>query len=184
MKNINLIEELVTDRCKFRLTENTDIDDVYEILSNPKVICNLNMDIHEKIDDTKVLLENYNEEFKNGTKLPLAIINKKSNEFIGVFLIKLDLYNKDSFEATVYLKEKFWGLGIYSEILPTMIRFAFEVVDTENFRGYVMDKNISSSKGFEKNGFILEKVFEVPKIEGKIRSYLMTRNMYEKQEIK
>ncbi|MCI8965026.1 MAG: GNAT family N-acetyltransferase [Clostridia bacterium] len=184
MKNINLIEKVVTYRCKFRLTDNNDIDDVYEILSSPNVICNLNMDIHKKREDTKKLLENYNTEFKKGTKLPLAIIDKKENEFIGVFLIKLDLYNEDSFEATVYLKEKFWGLGIYSEILPAMIRFAFEVVDTENFRGYVMDKNISSSKGFERNGFMLEKVFEVPKIEGKIRSYLMTRNMYKKQEIK
>ena len=62
-----------------------------------------------------------------------------------------------------------------------MIRFAFEVVQTENFRGYVMEKNIVSAKGLEKSGFILEKIFEVPNIEGDIRSYLITRNMYENQ---
>ena len=181
MKNINLIKEVTTNRCKFRLVEETDIDDIYEILSNPSVITNLNMNIHKTKEDTKNLLKDYKTEFEKGTKLPLVILEKDTNAFIGVFLIKLDLYNDNAYEITVYLKEKFWGKGIYTEILPSMIRFAFEVVQTENFRGYVMEKNIVSAKGLEKSGFILEKIFEVPNIEGDIRSYLITRNMYENQ---
>lgn len=184
MKNINLVKEVTTNRCKFRLVEEMDIDDIYEILSNPNVITNLNMNIHNTKEDTMVLLENYKTEFKSGNKLPLVIIDKSSNEFIGVFLIKLDLYNDNAYEITVYLKEKFWGNGIYSEILPAMIKFAFEVVGTQNFRGYVMEKNIASAKGLEKSGFVLEKVFKVPNIEGNIKSYLITRDMYKKQDIK
>ncbi len=180
MNNLELIEKEETNRCKFRLVKDTDEKDIFEILSDEDVITNLNMDIHKSILDTRQMLKDYKKEFINGNKLPLAIISKDTNEFIGVFLIKLDLYNEDAFECTVYLKKKFWNKGIYSEILPSMIKFAFEVIHTKNFRGYVMEKNKPSSKGLEKNGFKLEKIFNVPGIDEKIYSYLMTLEMYER----
>ena len=87
MKNLNLITEETTDRCKFRLLNDNDINDVYEMLSDEDVITNLNMNIHTSIKDTKALLEDYKLQFVEGKKLPLAIINKADNKFIGVFLI-------------------------------------------------------------------------------------------------
>lgn len=178
MNNLELIEKEETNRCKFRLVKDTDEKDIFEILSDEDVITNLNMDIHKSILDTRQMLKDYKKEFINGNKLPLAIISKDTNEFIGVFLIKLDLYNEDAFECTVYLKKKFWNKGIYSEILPSMIKFAFEVIQTKNFRGYVMEKNKASARGLEKNGFKLEKIFNVPGIDEKIYSYLMTLEMH------
>ena len=112
-----MIEKEETNRCKFRLVKDTDEKDIFEILSDEDVITNLNMDIHKSILDTRQMLKDYKKEFINGNKLPLAIISKDNDDFIGVFLIKLDLYNEDAFECTVYLKKKFWNKGIYSEIL-------------------------------------------------------------------
>lgn len=178
MNNLELIEKEETNRCKFRLVKDTDEKDIFEILSDEDVITNLNMDIHKSILDTRQMLKDYKKEFINGNKLPLAIISKDNDDFIGVFLIKLDLYNEDAFECTVYLKKKFWNKGIYSEILPSMIKFAFEVIQTKNFRGYVMEKNKASARGLEKNGFKLEKIFNVPGIDEKIYSYLMTLEMH------
>lgn len=180
MNNLELIEKEETNRCKFRLVKDTDEKDIFEILSDEDVITNLNMDIHKSILDTRQMLKDYKKEFINGNKLPLAIISKDNDDFIGVFLIKLDLYNEDAFECTVYLKKKFWNKGIYSEILPSMIKFAFEVIQTKNFRGYVMEKNKASARGLEKNGFKLEKIFNVPGIDEKIYSFLITLEMYEK----
>ena len=179
MKNLELIENVSTSRFKFRLINENDAQDVYEILENENVIQNLNMDIHTKIEDSNKLIKEYLESYKEDTKLPLVILNKETDEFLGVFLIKLDLYNEDAFEFTVYIKEKFWNRGIYSEVLPQMTKLAFDVVDTKNFRGYVMEKNISSAKVLERSGFMLEKIFDVPGIDGKIKSYLITKEMYE-----
>ena len=39
-----------------------------------------------------------------------------------------------------------------------------------------MDKNIASIRGLEKCGFVLEKIFNVDGIEGKIYSYLKINN--------
>jgi len=172
MKNIE------TKRFILRKVEIQDAEKIYKILSNEKVIETLNMDIHKNMDDTYKLLNSYFEGFEENTKFPFAIINKENKEFLGVFLIKLDLYDEDCFEFTIYLEEKYWGIGTYKEILPCMIDFVFEHICTENFRGFVMEKNVASAKVLEKAGFTLEKIFEVPGINGKILSFLMTKEEY------
>ena len=61
-----------------------------------------------------------------------------------------------------------------------MTKYVFESIQTGNFRGFVMEKNVASSKVLEKNNFKLEKVFEVNGIEGKIKSYLITKAEFDK----
>lgn len=170
-----------TKRFILRKVEVKDAEKIYSILSNEKVIETLNMDIQKSIDDTYKLLNSYFYELDKKTNFPFAIIDKESKEFIGVFLIKLDLYDEDCFEFTIYLDENYWGQGTYKEVLPYMIKFAFEDIGTGNFRGFVMEKNIASAKVLEKSGFVLEKVFEVPNIDGKILSFLITKEEYAKK---
>ena len=176
------MKEIITDRLVLRKVELEDIDDIFEILSDEETIENLNMEIHKTKDDTKRLIEEYLSEYEKKTKFPYAVIDKDNKNFIGVFLIKLDLYDEDCFEFTIYLNKKYWGQGIYSEVLPYMTEAAFEVVKTGNFRGFVMEKNASSSRVLEKCGFKLEKIFNVPNIEDRIKSYLMTREDYLKNK--
>jgi RimJ/RimL family protein N-acetyltransferase len=169
MKNIE------TDRFILRKINLGDVVNVFNILNNPKVIENLNMKIPKNVNDVETLLKEYLDELEIGNKYPFAIISKKDNKFIGVFLIKLDLYDEDCYEFTVYIDESEWGKGIYTEILPYMADFAFNVIGTKNFRGFVMEKNKASSRVLEKCGFKLEKIFEVEGLEGKILSFLMEK---------
>ena len=174
-----LIKNIETNRFILRIIKNTDEKDIYEMLSNPDIVENLNMAIHKNINDTKNMLNDYFEEFNKGNKYPFAIIEKSTNVLVGVFLIKLDLYDDDCFEFTVYIKKEYWNKGIYTEVLPYMTQFAFEKIKTKNFRGFVMEKNKSSCKVLEKCNFKLEKIFKVPNIEGNIISYLITKKDYE-----
>jgi len=175
------MKTIETERFILRKIDDKDAEDIFIILSNNEVITNLNMDIHKEINDTKKLIEEYKKGYEEGTKYPYAIIEKKSNNFIGVFLIKIDLFDEDCFEFTIYLNKKYWGKGIYSEVLPYMTEFAFNDIKTGNFRGFVMEKNTASSKVLERCGFKLEKKFEVPGIEGKILSWLKTKEEFEKE---
>ena len=167
-----------TNKYTLRKVKKSDDISIFNILSNEKVVENLNLDIHTNIEDTRILIQEYLNEFKAGNKYPFAIIDKVTNVFIGVFLIKLDLYDDDCFEFTIYIDEQWWNKGVYSEVLPYMTKFVFEEIKTGNFRGFVKEKNIASSRVLEKNKFKLEKVFEVSNIEGRIKSYLITREMY------
>ena len=174
------MEKIFTKRFVLRKVEKEDCDSIFEILSDEATLENLNMDIHKTKEDTKKLIDEYLEEYEKGTKYPYAIIEKETNNFVGVFLIKLDLFDEDCFEFTVYLKKEYWGKGIYTEVLPYMTEAAFEVVKTGNFRGFVMEKNDASSRVLEKCNFKLEKIFEAPGLEGRIKSYLMTKEDFYK----
>lgn len=179
------MEKIFTNRFILRKVEKEDCDFIFEILSDESTIENLNMNLHKSIEDTKKMIDEYLEEYEKGTKYPYAIVEKETNKFIGVFLIKLDLYDEDCFEFTIYLKKEYWGKGIYTEVLPFMTEIAFEVIKTGNFRGFVMEKNEASSRVLEKCNFVLEKIFDVPGLDGKIKSYLMTKeDFYNLKNIK
>jgi len=175
------VRKIETERFILRKVELQDAEKIYKILSNRNVVETLNMEMHQNIQDTYILLNSYFKELDKKTKFPFAIIDKSTKEFMGVFLIKLDLYDEDCFEFTIYLDEQHWGKGTYKEVLPYMIEFAFEDIGTGNFRGFVMEKNVVSSKTLENAGFVLEKIFEVPSIEGRILSFLITKEEYIKK---
>ena len=65
--------------------EKQHISDIFNILSNPKVIENLNMNIHSKIEDTEELLNKYYEGLDKKEMFPYEIIDKNNKEFIGLF---------------------------------------------------------------------------------------------------
>jgi ribosomal-protein-alanine N-acetyltransferase len=175
------INNIETERFILRKVEYSDLEEIFNILSDENVITNLNMDLHRNIDDTRKLLDNYFEEYNKGTKYPYAIIEKTTKKLVGVFLIKLDLYDEDCFEFTIYIDPRFWNKGIYTEVLPYMTKVAIEDIKTGNFRGFVMEKNEASAIVLERAGFELEKIFNVPGLEGKIKSYLITRENYYKR---
>lgn len=172
------MNEIKTDRFILRLISLNDYNKVYEILSDEETVKYLNMNRHKCITDSKNMLKDYLNGLKDGTKYPFAIIDKDTKDFLGIFLIKLDLYNDDAFESTTYINKKYWNKGILSEILPYIIDYVFKEIKTKNFRGYVMEKNGASARVLEKTGFKLEKIFEVPGIEGKIKSYLIINKDY------
>ena len=176
------MERIETNRFYLRKVIKEDAEEIFKILSDESVIQNLNQDIHKTVKDTETMLDEYFEEYEKGNKYPFAIIDKETGNFIGVFLIKLDLYDEDCFEFTVYIKKEEWGKGIYTEVLPFMTTFAFDEIKTGNFRGFVMEKNIASARVLEKCGFKLEKIFDVPGLEGKILSFLMTKEDYLKNK--
>ena len=172
------MKTIETQRLILKLVERKYVESIYEILSNKNVTKYLNMKTHKNILETKKLINDYLKEYKNKNKFPFEILDKKTMDFIGIFLIKLDLYDDDCFEFTIYLNEKYWGKGIYKEVLPYMINYAFKEIKTGNFRGFVMGKNSVSKHVLEKLNFKLEKVFRIDGIDDDIYSYLITSDDY------
>ena len=178
------IKEISTQRFVLRKVTLNDNKSIFEILSDEETTRYLNMEKVETVSDADAIIADYLSQYEKGDKFPFAIIDKETGEFVGVFLIKLDLFDPDCFEFTVYIRRELWNRGIYSEVLPYMAEFAFEKIGTGNFRGFIMISNRASAAVLMKNGFALEKTFKVDGLPEMIESYLMTKKDYEEYKIK
>lgn len=172
------IHSIKTQRCDLRALVPADAEALFEILSDAGTVKFLNLTQPKCVPDAEKIIEEYLEGYRAGTKFPFAIIERSRQKLIGVFLIKLDLFDEDCFEYTTYLHKDFQGKGFINEVFPSMLQFAFEQIGTGNVRGFIMQGNNASAKISLKNKMILEKVFDVPGIPHKIESYLMTREQY------
>lgn len=172
------MKTIYTERFILRKVTMEDVDNIYMILRDKLTVKYLNLPPIENKKDVEKIVEDYLVENKKKTKYPFAVCEKTTNNLIGVFLIKLDLFDEDCFEFTIYLHRKYWNKGIYSEILPIMTKFAFDEIGTGNFRGFVMKNNHASSKVLLNNNFKLEKIFTVDGLPEEIESYLMTKEDY------
>lgn len=173
------LEDIVTKRLVLRELVLEDAEHVFYLLSNPEIVKTLNVTLNETIDQTKNLIQEYRSGIETNQKLPYAVIHKEGGEFMGVVILKKDLYNEEAYEYTMFLDPTYWGKGMATEIIKQLLEVAFKKVKTKNFRGYIMKSNIASGKALEKNGFQLEKIFRVPGIEEEIVSYLYTIQMYD-----
>lgn len=172
------MDEINTDRFILRQVVESDSEKIYKILNDKDTAKYLNMDKIESVSDADALIKDYLSQYANGDKFPFAITDKNTKELIGVFLIKLDLYDPDCYEFTIYIKHELWNKGIYSEVLPYMTDFAFTKIGTGNFRGFIMISNKASGIVLKKHGFILEKTFAVDGLPEMIESYLITKEQY------
>ncbi|MCR5184028.1 MAG: GNAT family N-acetyltransferase [Opitutales bacterium] len=172
------IRILESEHYSLRKLTMDDAAEVFEILSDPGIVKYLNLEAPKNLSDAQKIVAEYLEAYRAGTKYPFAIVSRGNGMFLGVLLLKVDLYDEDCFEYTAYVKRDFQGRGVLSEVFPLMLSFAFEEVGTGNVRGFIKQGNEASAKLCRKNKMLLEKIFDVPGIPEKIESYLMTRERY------
>lgn len=174
------INTIYTNRFILRQIKRSDNVSIFDILSDAMTTKHLNIKKIETISDVDSIIDDYLSQYLKGEKFPFAIISKETNNLVGVFLIKLDLFDPDCYEFTVYIKRELWNNGIYSEVLPYMEEFAFDKIGTGNFRGFIMISNRASAAVLKKNHFVLEKTFSVDGLPEMIESYLMTRENHDR----
>lgn len=173
------MDKIFTERLELRKLELNDAQAVFEILTTGKTAEYLNIPEINEVEDARQLISEYLAQHNKKEAYPFAIIYRKTGKLIGVFDIKLDIFDEDCFEYTVYIHPDFWNMGINTEVLPLMTDYALNVIKTGNFRGFIMQSNRASAKVLTKCGFKLEKVFEVPGLkETTIESYLMTKEEF------
>jgi tRNA (guanine37-N1)-methyltransferase len=97
--------------------------------------------------------EFYMSSMKNMRCLPLSIVDRTSGEPIGNAHLKVDMFNEKSLEFGLMIGNKdFWGKGIATEILHTLVNFAFKN-GFELIHLRVEAKNAPAKRVYEKCGF-------------------------------
>lgn len=136
-----------TKRCRIRQFKQSDIDELYSILSNPKV-----MEYIEEpfaLENTKDFLN------KNALSYPprvFALEYKENKKLIGHIIFHK--YVKDSYEIGFILNSDYWGCGIANEITKSLIDYA----KTKNIHSLIIEcdkRQLATQKIATNNNFKL-----------------------------
>ena len=111
------ILNIETKRCRIRQFKQSDVDELYPILSNPKVMEYIESPF--TLEDTKDFLN------KNALSYPprvFALEYKQNKKLIGHVIFHE--YDEESYEIGFILSQDYWRQGIADEITKSLIDYA------------------------------------------------------------
>lgn len=174
-----------TKRLILREILPTDIDGLFELDSDPEVHKYLG---NKPVKDKKQIVDIINfirQQYIDNGIGRWAIIDKKTNDFIGWTGLKLvtELTNnhQNYYELGYRLIKKYWGQGIATETALASLEFAFNKLKTDEVYAIADYKNDGSNKILQKVGLQLIETFDLNGI--KHNWYKINRTEFEKQKL-
>ncbi len=153
---------LESERLYLRQLIDSDVDFIFEHLSNPSVTKYL-MDEPPLSDlsEAKAIIDFYKDP-ESKTHNRWGIVAKSGDQLIGT--IGYHKWVKKYYRAEIGfdLGPEYWGQGIMAEAARVVIRFGFESMGLNRIDGLVYVENTRCLKLMQKLGF---------KIEGKLKDY-------------
>lgn len=147
---------LRSDRVVLRPFTPDDTDAVFVLLSNPHVLRYWNEPPWTDYAQAERFTAMGNQIDEEDVRVQLAIERIADGAFIGwCFLEDWDPHHR---RATVglCLDEKVWGQGFATEILPTLVQWAFDTLNLNRIETDIDPRNTAIARVLEKLGFVRE----------------------------
>jgi RimJ/RimL family protein N-acetyltransferase len=181
----NIVKVLAeTERLLLREILPSDIDAMFELDSDPEVHRYLgNKPVTNKEHIVEVINFIRQQYIDNGIGR-WAIIDKKTNDFIGwsglKFVTDLTNNNKNYYDLGYRLIKKYWGQGIATETAIASLGYAFDKLNANEVYAMADCENESSNKILRKVGLNYIEKFDLDGIEH--NWYKIDRNEYENKK--
>lgn len=146
-------QTLDTDRLILRQFVYNDASDIFRNwATDPAVSKFWGWKPHEDIEETKVLLLKWIEEYKDPETYHWAIVLKSVSQAIGY--IYLNGFDDDNNNCEVHfaLSRKYWNQGIMTQAYKAVMTFAFTVLGVENIHTRHHIDNPASGRVMRKCG--------------------------------
>jgi [ribosomal protein S5]-alanine N-acetyltransferase len=152
-----------TDRLILREVLPMDIDGMFELDSDPEVHKYLgNKPVTDKEQIINVIQFIRQQYVENGIGR-WAIIDKKTNEFIGWAGLKFVTEETNNhqfyYDIGYRLKRKYWGQGIGTETALITLNYAFKILQVNEVYAAASCENVGSNKILQKIGLNLIETF-------------------------
>ncbi|MFH6999717.1 GNAT family N-acetyltransferase [Flavobacterium sp. FlaQc-57] len=95
------------------------------------------------------LLDNY----EKGKLSRWAIFDAESNNFIGICVARIFMYNNDQLEIGYVLSQDYWGKGIATEVCKAITQYCFTNTNKEEVVAITDVNNAGSQNVLQKAGF-------------------------------
>ena len=156
-----------TPRLILRRIERSDLNAIYQLQSNPRVVEHFGRPPHSRIEQSEELLHKIVDGVQNGTSIRWAITIKPSLEFIGS--TGFWRWNQPHFNAEIgyELAPDYWGAGIMVEAIKPTLVFGFDTMKLHRVEANVEPNNKGSVRVLEKLGFQREALLRENWFDGK-----------------
>lgn len=152
-----------TERLIIRNIEQYDAQGIFELDSDPEVHEFLGTKPLKTIDEAKQVIDFIRAQYISNGIGRWAIIEKKTNDFIGWTGLKYehDLRKDFSYYDLGYrLRKKYWGNGIATETAIESLKYGFEKLDLKEIGAAADINHLASNKILQKIGLTLIDTFD------------------------
>lgn len=144
---------LETRRLVLRELREADVDDAFEMFSNPEVMRYIGRPVHKSLDDTRRILERNWAQFPQREGVHWAITLSGKDRLIGSCGHWRLMKEHKRAELGYDLLPAYWGQGIMSEALQAILRFGFTQMGLHSTEAQIDPANLRSRRVLERAGF-------------------------------
>ncbi|MEO1031071.1 MAG: GNAT family N-acetyltransferase [Bacteroidota bacterium] len=149
------IPTLKTDRLLLREITDSDLENIFNGLSNPNVIRHYGVS-YDSLEATKEQMI----WFADMKQLWWAICARDNQTFYGAGGLNDINLQENKAEIGLWLLPEFWGKGIMQEALPLITNYGFNHLQLHRIEGFVDSENINCKKAMSKLDFNYEKTIK------------------------
>ena len=137
-----------TERLSIRMLNTQDTEAFFDMMGNPNVMNPIPRPIMTKSESDAFLNKVISSKKFNSDKQVHAIVEKKSNQFIGLCAFLKNNENDD--EIGYRLREQFWRIGYGTEIAKGLLDYGFKEKGCIKITADVSIENLGSTKILDK----------------------------------
>lgn len=142
-----------TQRLLLRQSQQKDVDDLFEVYSNPAVVRYFEDAVWEDKDEAIELIDGANKGLAENELFGWCIEHKDTGKVIGTCaLFECDLENKRA-DIAYELHPDYWQQGLASELIPAVLNYGFGNLELHRIGADIDPRNTGSLKVAEKFGF-------------------------------
>ena len=155
---------LETERLIIREIELSDVDDMFEMDSDPEVRKYIDQSPNQKKEEITDVINFIRKQYEENGIGRWAVIDKKTQEMLGWCCVKL--YREplnglvNIYEHGYRFKQKHWGKGYATESSKAILDWGFKNLNTEIIYAITHLENKASIHVLTKLGFELKEVFQ------------------------
>ncbi|MFJ8236328.1 GNAT family N-acetyltransferase [Ureibacillus sp. NPDC094379] len=161
---------LETERLVLRRITEADAGNVFTYLSDEEVMNYYGLAPFQKIDDALAEIDWYDTILEEKTGIRWGITIKGQDKVIGSCGFHRMVSQHHRSEIGFELSKAYWGQGIASEAVRTILSYGFEHLHLNRIEALIEPANLSSQKLVIKLGFVRE---------GLLRSYEYTSGKFD-----
>jgi len=154
---------LQTERYNVRDIEDYDLEDMFDLDSNPNVHKYIGNQPISKPEEAEEIIKNIKRQYENFGVGRWAIADKVTDEFIGWTGFKREEKLRPDrvyLDLGYRLREKFWGQGIAAETAKACLKYGFDTLNYKEVFACADINHLASNKILLKIGFQYVEDFE------------------------